>query len=551
MSESLQKVAGDRMRGILSAMTSNKYKGILTGVLITAVIQSSSATTVMLVSFVNAGLVSLVESIGVIMGANIGTTVTAWMISILGFKVEISQLVLPLMGVALPLIFSSNRRRSNWGGVIIGFALIFIGLDFLKDATPDIDSNPALLSFLQKFSNLGYWSILIYLVLGALITMVLQSSSAVMALTLVMCFNGWISYEMAAAFVLGQNIGTTITANLAALIANTSAKRVARAHLLFNVIGVVVVLIFFKPFLSFVDWITIKTGSISPYSVDGYSSQQISAAIPVALSIFHTTFNVLNTLLLIGFVPLIIRAVIWMVPQKEEDEEFRLQYISTGILSTNELSILQARKETQQYAKRIKKMFDLVKNIVSGAEPKKIGKLYNKIIKYEEISDRMEVEITSYLTKISEESLSNAGTEEINEILFVISHIESIGDSCLNIAKTIESQNDQKVELTADMIKNIGSLTELCSAQLDLIVGNLEQERKVKSNNVNRSIKQKLNKLLVKLQAEHFKNLKKGTYKCKDGIVYSDIYSELGNIGKYAFEINEQLNGITSLEEVE
>ncbi len=550
MSESLQKVAGDRMRSILAAMTSNKYKGILTGITITAIIQSSSATTVMLVSFVNAGLVSLAESIGVIMGANIGTTVTAWLISILGFKVEISQLALPLLGLALPLIFSSNKRRSNWGAVIIGFAIIFIGLDFLKNATPDAHNNPELLLFLSRFSTLGNWSILIYLLLGTFITTILQSSSAVMALTLVMCYNGWISFEMAAALVLGQNIGTTITANLAALVANTTAKRTARAHLLFNVLGVVIALLFFKPFLHIVDLITIEIGSGSPYPSEGQTLSQTSEAMPIALSIFHTIFNILNTLLLMWFVPILTRIVVWMVPQKEDDEEFRLQYISTGILSTSELSILQAKKESQVYARRILKMFDFVVEMLKGCSPKRRNKLLSKITKYEEISDRMEVEIASYLTRITEDSISNTGTEEINEILFVISHIENIGDACHTITRVIERQLDQKIELSMDIIKGFANLSEICSALLDEVVVNLDHEKRPHSTSDFLVLRERLDKLLIKLQSDHYKNLKKGVYKCKDGIIYSDIYFQLGEIGKYAFEINKLLIGIDVPEQV-
>jgi phosphate:Na+ symporter len=550
MSESLQKVAGDRMRGILAAMTSNKYKGILTGFVITAIIQSSSATTVMLVSFVNAGLVSLAESIGVIMGANIGTTVTAWLISILGFKIEISQLVLPLMGLALPLIFSNNRRRSNWGTVIIGFATIFIGLDFLKNATPDIHNNPELLAFLGRFSNLGYWSVMIYLLLGAVITMVIQSSSAVMALTLVMCFNGWLSFEMAAAMVLGQNIGTTITANLAALIANTTAKRTARAHFLFNVIGVIIALIFFKPFLEFVDWLTTDMGLPSPYHVSGQTLRETAEAIPVALSIYHTVFNILNTLLLMWFISAIMRIVIWMVPQKEDDEEFRLQYITTGLLSTNELSILQAKKETIVYAGKINKMFELTDELITSQNSKRIQKLLQKIRKFEEISDQMEVEIASYLTKISEESISNKASEQINSLLFIISHIENMGDACHNLLRSTERRIDQKFQLTADMEKNLKQVADLCKIQISEIIMNLNLEKNEIDHQKIVDTQDRLQKILEKIQNEHFKNLKKGTYKCKEGIIYSDLYNGIADIGKYAFEINKLLAGVSIAESV-
>ena len=299
MSESLQKVAGSKMRSILSAMTSNKFMGVFTGFLITSIIQSSSATTVMVVSFVNAGLLTLAESIGVIMGANIGTTVTAWLISILGFKFDIFSFTFILLGLGLPILFSKDKRRSSWGEVIIGFSLIFLGLHYLKVYTPDINNNPELLKFLSNFSTTGYTSILIFIALGAVLTMIIQSSSAVMALTLVMCYNGWISFNMAAAMVLGQNIGTTITANLAALIANPSAKRAARAHFVFNVTGVILLLLVFNPFLKSINWFIIKIGLSSPYEVAGQTAVQTAQAMPVALSIFHSVFNILNTLVLI------------------------------------------------------------------------------------------------------------------------------------------------------------------------------------------------------------------------------------------------------------
>jgi phosphate:Na+ symporter len=550
MSESLQKVAGDKMRSILAAMTSNRFKGILTGVLITAVIQSSSATTVMLVSFVNAGLINLMQAIGVIMGANIGTTITAWLISILGFKVQISQMVLPLLGLALPLIFSKNRKWSNWGAVLIGFAIIFIGLDFLKGSTPDINNNPQLLEFLSRFSDWGYASILIYLLIGTILTVVIQSSSAVMALTLVMCFNGWLSFEMAAAMVLGENIGTTITANLAALIANTSAKRTARAHLIFNVLGVIIVVVFFFPFLRFIDMITVGFGFDSPIGSVVQTSEQTMEAIPVGLSIFHSTFNIMLTSLLVWFVPIIEKLVVWLVPHKEDDEEFRLQYISMGLLSTNELSILQATKESLVFAKRVRKMFDFVKTLIIDKITKKNIKLINKIIKYEEISDRMEIEIASYLTKITEESISHVGSEKINSILYVVSKIESIADSCHTIAKTIDRKIDQKIGHTDEMVANFAKLLDLCTEQFDLLLLYMNSDNHIEPDQKMHELHTKMNKLLKKLQTEHFKNLKNGLYKTKEGVIYSDIYNELGNIGEYTYEINEQLVGINVLEEV-
>jgi len=540
MSESLQKVASDKMRSILGAMTSNKYMGILTGFTITAIIQSSSATTVMLVSFVNAGLVSLSQSIGVIMGANIGTTVTAWIISVFGFKMEISHYVLPLMAIALPLMFSSNKKRNSWGGVIIGFALIFIGLDFLKNATPDIHNNPEIISFLAKFSNWGYWSVIIYLLIGTILTMIMQSSSAVMALTLVMCFNGWISFEMAASMVLGQNIGTTITANLAALVANTTAKRTARAHLIFNVFGVFMALIIFYPFLNIIDSITVFFGGKSPIVEDSQTLKETAEAIPIALSVFHTIFNTLNTLLLIWFVPGLVKMVNILVPQKEDDEEFSLKYINTGILSTNELSILQAKKETIVYAEHINKMLLQVKNIISAQNDKKLYKNIDKIKKMEVISDQLEEEIANYLTHISEESLSISSSENINLIFFIISSLEDIADCCNTIGNTYSRKMEQKINLNNESKKNLLILLDLVNQQGLEATKNLTLLDKTNSDEYVK-IKNKIVKLHNSLRNNHFKDLKKGLYKCKNGIIYSDLYSDLAKIGNYFFEINKAI----------
>ena len=313
MSEALQKAAGSRMRQILASMTSNRFKGVLTGFLITSAIQSSSATTVMIVSFVNAGLLSLMESIGVIMGANIGTTVTAWIISILGFNMKISILSLPLIGIGFPLLFARSGKTKYWGEFIIGFAFLFMGLEFLKDTVPDIKSHPEILSFLQNYTNLGFGSTLIFIFLGTLLTVIIQSSSATMALTLVMCNNGWIPFDIAAAMVLGENLGTTITANLAALMGNVSSKRAARAHFIFNMVGVIWIVAFLPLFLRAISSIMVSAGMNSPF--------EAASSIPIGLSIFHSSFNIMNVILLIGMARVIERIVTWMVPQKEEDRK--------------------------------------------------------------------------------------------------------------------------------------------------------------------------------------------------------------------------------------
>ena len=337
MSESLQAVAGERMRSILASMTSRRFFGVLTGILITGIIQSSSATTVMVVSFVNAGLLSLVESVGVIMGANIGTTFTAWLISILGFKINISALSLPLIGLGFPLVFSKNSRRQAWGNVIVGFALIFLGLEFIKSSVPNIEDNPEIFAFLSEYTGKGLVSTLLFLGIGTLLTVVIQSSSATMALTLVMCNNGWISFEMAAAMVLGENIGTTITANIASSVANTSARQAARVHFMFNILGVIWIISVFGWFLAGIDRIMLFTGGNSPFNNP--------SSIPIALSIFHSAFNIINVSILFWFAPVLARISHYLVRDHEEEEEFHLKYINIGTLSTAELGLLQAEKE--------------------------------------------------------------------------------------------------------------------------------------------------------------------------------------------------------------
>ncbi len=538
MSESLQKVAGDRMRNILAAMTSNRFRGVLTGLTITAIIQSSSATTVMLVSFVNAGLITVAESIGVVMGSNIGTTATAWLITALGFKVHMGDLTLILIGLSLPLLFSKNAKKSNWGSVIIGFSIIFIGLDFLKASTPDINNNPQIFEFLTQFSNHGYGSVMIFLALGTLLTMVIQSSSAVMALMLVMCFNGWISFEMAAAMVLGQNIGTTVTAILASLVANTSAKRTAMAHLVFNVIGVILALLIFYPSLHLVEVITIKAGFLSPFQQAGQDPKATAEVIPIALAIYHTIFNLLNTFILIWFVPQLENLVTRLVKQKDEnEEEFNLRYINTGLLSTVELSILQARKEIDIYMSKVNKMFHNTAEISTIAYGKEYHKLYDKIKKREEHADNMEVEIANYLIRITSELNSTSSAEEINSMLVLISNIESIADACYGIANAIDRKKEQKFTFIKEVDENIKLLFELNEKMLVEVLKDFDGKEGRADLNITKQLYEQQSKLLVQIQKEHYKNLKKGAYKVKIGVVYSDIYNEFDNMKEYIYKV--------------
>lgn len=536
MSEALQKVAGDKMRNILAKMTSNPVKGVFTGFLITAIIQSSSATTVMMVSFVNAGLLSLSESIGVILGANIGTTVTAWLISLLGFKVNISVIALPLIGVGFPLLFSKTNKRKSWGEFIIGFAMVFLGLTFLKDSVPNIKENPEILSFLSNYTSHGALSHILFLTIGTFLTMIIQSSSATMALTLVMCNNGWISFDIAAAMVLGENIGTAVTANIAAAVANVSAKRAARAHLLFNILGVIWVSLIFGYFLSAINWFIVKIGGVSPYDSPH--------AIPIALSIFHTTFNITNVLVFIWFTKFIQVIVTKMVPMTDDAEEFRLKHINTGLLSTSELSIHQAKKEIIVYAQRIDKMFNYVESMFTEKQDKKFYKLFDKVEKYEGISDRMEEEIANYLTKISEGELSLLGSKRIKAMLNVVSDIESIADSCYNLAKTLVRKRDKKINFPIDLNENIIQIMALVKAALHEMQNNLDHGYKNINISTAQEIEEKINRLRTRLKKEHLKSVEKKEYSYQTGIIYNDLYCENEKLADYIINVSEAIEDV-------
>lgn len=576
MSEALQKLTGNKLRNILSAMTKNRLMGVLTGVLITALIQSSSATTVMVVSFVNAGLLSLGQSIGVIMGANIGTTVTAWLISLFGFgKWSISALSIPMMGVALPLIFSSKSKSKSLGEFIFGFSFLFMGLDFLKNSMPDLQNNPEVLSFVQNFTDMGIVSVLFFLLIGTIMTIVVQSSSATVALTLIMAVKGWIDFPSATAMIMGENIGTTITANLAAIPANISAKRAAFAHFMFNIFGVIWMLFVFKYFVQMVDSIVSNATSYHPSQMasfissltpeqytqittfpkaklsadmavlqDQYLGYQASAS--YGLSLFHTLFNICNVLIMIWFVKpyeKICRTVIRPKKGEEEDEEFILRYISTGMASTAELSILQAEKEEDVYVQRIKKMFGFVKKMTNlDYHDKKFLKLYNRTEKYEDICDQMEVEIGSYLGKVSEGRLSNQSKERVRSILRGVTEIESIADSSCNIARHLKRKMEAEVQFEQSIIDNINDMFELIEKAIDnmqTLVSNhkISESELLNSKHIEHSINEKRNLL----KRENVENLNQNLYSYQNGVFYMDIISESERMGDYIMNVIESL----------
>ena len=530
MSEGLQKVAGDRLRSVLTAMTTNRVTGVLTGVLITALIQSSSATTVMVVSFVNAGLLTLAESISVIMGANIGTTVTAWIISVFGFKVDMAAFALPLLAFALPLIFSGKSNRKSIGEFIFGFSFLFMGLAYLKANAPDLNANPEMLSFVQNYTDMGFLSVLLFLLIGTILTMIVQASAATMAITLVMCANGWISLELGAALVLGENIGTTITANLAALTANSQAKRAALAHFVFNVFGVIWVLLIFHPFIELVNWV-----------VDTFIHPENPAVeISYKLSAFHSMFNICNVCLLIWGVKLIERTVCAIIHPKEEDEETRLRFITGGMLSTAELSILQAQKEMHLFAKRIHRMFGMVQDLLHTEKDDDFNKLFSRVEKYESISDNMEIEIANYLTQVSEGRLSSESKLQIRAMLREVTEIESIGDSCYNLARTINRKRQTNQDFTEKQYEHIHFMMKLANDALSQMLVVVEKPEHL-SIDVNKSfnIENEINNFRNQLKNQNILDVNNKEYDYQIGVYYMDIIAECEKLGDYVVNVVE------------
>lgn len=528
MSEGLQKFAGDRLRKILTAMTTNRVTGVLTGVLITALIQSSSATTVMVVSFVNAGLLTLTQSIGVIMGANIGTTVTAWLISALGFKVDIAAFSLPLLAVGIPLLFSGKSSRKSIGEFVFGFAFLFMGLQALKSNAPDLGANPEMLAFVQDLTDMGFFSIILFLFIGAILTMIVQASAATMAITLIMCANGWIDYHLGVALVLGENIGTTITANLAALTANTQARRAALAHLVFNIFGVSWVLIFFYPFTAAVAWFVQHVMHITDPSL----------AVSFQLAAFHTTFNICNTFFMIWFVDVIERTVCVIIKPKEEDEEYRLRYISGGMLSTAELSLVQANKEIALFAERTRRMFDMVKALFYEKNEETFVKTYTRVEKYESISDRMEVEIANYLTYVAEGRLSSEGKEEVRVMLRAVSEIESIADSCNNMSRTIKRRNEFNSEFTDEQNHHINQMFALVERALAGMIEILKKDE-ISRESINQfyNMENEINNYRNRLKEHNVEDINDRKYQYQDGVYYMDIIGEAEKLGDYVLNV--------------
>lgn len=569
MSEGLQKAAGDRLRNILSAMTRNRFTGTATGFLITALIQSSSASTVMVVSFVNAGLMTLAQSMAVIMGANVGTTFTAWVIALFGFKVNISAFVLPLIGLSVPLLFSNKSRTKSIGEFMIGFSFLFMGLDLISKYVPDLQSNPEMFAFLQQYSTLGFGSILIFLAVGTILTMIIQSSAATFAITLIMCSKGWITFDLACALVLGSNIGTTITPLLASLSGNVAAKRTAMGHLLFNVLGTAWVLPLFIPFTEFNTWITDQMGWGNPENLYTYVNHiqatqpelydhlfdnslpaghealkqvaMLQTSVSFGLSIFHTVFNLINLCIMIWLTGLYVKIVEKIVPSKhKEDDEFQLKFISGGMLSASELNIAQAEKEMVVYAQRVGRMLGMSQTLVHTKEKsEEFNHLFSRLEKYEEISDRMELEIAHYLNRCAEGRLSNEGKLRIAAMLNIVSEIESIADSCYNIGRSLVRKQQTNAEFTPGIYQNIDGMFSHVDDAMNGMTGLLEQVENVPENELitayNRE--REINNLRNQLRSANVQSINDHAYEYQAGIFYMDIVSDLEKTGDYIINV--------------
>lgn len=578
MSDGLQKAAGDSLRNILSAMTRNRFAGALTGFSITALIQSSSASTVMVVSFVNAGLMTLAQSMAVIMGANVGTTATAWVITLFGFKVNTALFVLPAIALSIPLLFSSKSRSKSIGEFLVGFALLFMGLDLIGQYVPDLQQNPEIFAFLQHYSDMGFGSVLLFLFVGLVITAIIQSSSAAFAIILIMCSKGWIDFHLACALILGSNIGTTITPLLAAMGANVAAKRTAMGHLLFNVLGCVWTLVLFMPYIGLILWICKSMGQGNPEALLGYVTDirtnqpevysslfstvgadhplytQISAAqaevarlqlsVSFGLSMFHTVFNLINLSVMIWLTDLYVRIVCRLVPSKKnEEDEFQLKFISAGgMMNASELNLAQAEKEIAVYGERVGRMLEMAQTLVhTKRDSNEFTEQYSRLEKYEDISDRMEIEIAHYLNRCSEGRLSNEGKLRIAAMLRIVSEIESMADCCLGVGKILIRKNQSAVEFTDEIYANVDIMFGYVKEAMKNMLSQLQNAEHASDTSIAASYnkEREINNYRNQLRTGNIENINNRHYEYQAGIYYMDLVSDLERVGDYIVNVVE------------
>lgn len=557
MSEGLQKAAGNGLRNILGAMTRNRFTGALTGFSITALIQSSSASTVMVVSFVSAGLMTLAQSVAVIMGANVGTTATAWIITLFGFKVDVGAFAIPIIAFCIPLLFSSHSRRKSIGEIILGFALLFIGLDWIEANVPDLKSSPEIFGFLTQYADMGYVSVLLFVAIGIIATMIIQSSSAAIAIVLIMCTKGWITFDLACAMILGSNIGTTITPIIASLGANLAAKRAALCHLMFNVLGTVWALALFIPFTDLTVWVTDSLGQGDPTQLYDYINNttnpnptqvaMMAGWASFGLSIFHTIFNAINLSVMIWMTDFYVKVVEKIMPSKHRgDDEFQLTYISSGRVAASELNMAQAEKEIGVYAKRVNRMLDMAQDLVHAKEgSEEFNKLYSRLEKYEEISDRMEIEIANYLNRCAEGRLSNQGKQRIAAMLNIISEVESIGDSCFGVAKILARKQESRVPFNDEIYENIDRMFAYVKKSMKNMLVLLEDLEDVREEDiiVSYNYEREINNLRNSLRIANVENINNQHYEYQAGIYYMDLIGDLERTGDYIINVVDTVKG--------
>jgi phosphate:Na+ symporter len=532
MSDGIQKVAGDRMQRILDMMTKNRFVAVLTGFIITALVQSSSATTVMVVSFVNASLLSLSQAIGVIMGANIGTTVTTWIVSFIGFKFKIAAFALPIIGLGLPFFLSKIRKRRDFGEILVGFGLLFLGLAFLKESVPDIKQNPEVLSFLQNYTNLGFLSFLIFVGVGSVLTLIVQSSSAAMAITVTMAFKGWIDFPTAAAVVLGENIGTTITAYLASIGTSVNARRAARAHFLFNVLGVVWMAFVFNYFIKLI------------YNIAPWDPHQ-QGNFPLNLSLFHSIFNITNTLLFIAFIPILTRVVERMIKAKPGDipEKYTLQYISTGLQDTATMNMLNAKNELKKMSKVTEDMFNSFLDVFFHPDQKK-GSSVEKIKEMEELTDQMQEEISKYLVECSKEELSEANINNVNAMMRIVNELENVGDSCYKLIILTQKKYDKKIKLHDKAREEVSDFSNLVIEFMNFYKARLNEPLVDQDLDIAYRMEKKINQSRDSLKKAAQIRLQSES-NVKSELLYLDLLKNFEHIGDNALNIAQALNHMT------